>query len=247
MKTRHRMFITILISWAIAIGASAAQADRTNLRPVEDFVNQQGTFCIDDGSGGCVLFVPPVANLLGWSDPVSGRCASVDYAGLANDWIETASSGTVSFGTDFLGSVRERPLRDGTAEVLVQMLVRNALTWVIDGCTDFANHNLLFGSRAPDVLYLGMPPALCNAVFSIKFTNTEPGAPLPDLVQLAFFPENGQSLLSLSLDCNADGFFADGKPGRAVILERGLFMTPFGGAVADGFPVEKIDLHRNSN
>ena len=242
MKKRQRKTVVVLASWAIVIAASYAQANPTVVRPIEDFVAQQGTFCFPDGMGGCLLFVPPVGNFIGWSDPATNRCASVDYSGLANQWIEAASGGAVSFGTSFVGSVRERPLADGTTEVLVQMLTRNALTWVIDGCEDFASNPLLFGYRAPDVL-ASSPPAFCNSVFSIKFTNTAPGAPLPDLIQLAFFPELGQSFISLSIDCSASGMLADGTPGRAVILERGLFMTPFAGAVGDGFPVERIHLH----
>src|SRR5262245_7980920 len=84
-------------------------------RPVDDFVKAQGTFCIDDGSGGCVVFIPPVANFLGWDTlqevpPQKGnvqpaRCASVDYAGLADAKIKEVSGGTISFGTTTTGTV----------------------------------------------------------------------------------------------------------------------------------------------
>jgi hypothetical protein len=225
----------------------AAPLIQTTQRPIEEFVAAQGTYCLDDGMGGCLLFVPPVANFLGTSDPARGICAAVDYAGLADQWITAASGGSISFGTTFSGSVTERPLDDGRAEVDVRLNTRDALTWAIDGC-DFATSPLLFGHRAPDVL-AGEDAALGDVAFRIQFINTTPGAPLPDLIQLLFVPEPGQELRMLAIDARASGSLRatfgvpDGTPGRLTDIQSGLFMTRFMGAVGDGFPVERIDLH----
>jgi hypothetical protein len=215
-------------------------------RSIEEFVTAQGDYCLDDGMGGCLLFIPPVANYLGTSDPGRGICAAVDYAGLADEWITAASGGAISFGTTFSGSVTERPMDDGRAEVHVRLNTRNALTWAIDGC-DFATSPLIFGHRAPDVL-AGADAALGDVKFQIKFVNTAPGAPLPDIMQLLFAPEPGQEVRMLAIDARATGTLRaafgvpDGTPGHLTDIQSGLFMTHFMGATGDGFPVERITI-----
>jgi len=239
----------------------ALAQNKTIQRPIEDFVNAQGTFCISDGSGGCLLFVPPVANFLGLDNvqeapPQHGnvqpvRCASVDYAGLANTKIEELSGGTISFGTTTSGTVTERPLADGRAEVTVRLHTKNALTWVTSGgdnntCgldTSFATNPLLFGHRVPDVL-AGADAALGESSLQVRFVNTAPGAPLPDLQQLFGAPVPGQEGPSfISFYARADGTLRgnfgvpDGTPGRAEVIETG------NGATGDGFPAERINLN----
>jgi hypothetical protein len=54
---------------------------QTTQRPISDFLETQGTFCIPNGSGGCFLFVPPVPNFVGWGDQAGSLAVSVDYAG----------------------------------------------------------------------------------------------------------------------------------------------------------------------
>lgn len=244
MRFARRTYLVAVIGLLLAIAAPPAMAQKAAAqRPIEDWIEQQGTFCIPDQMNGCVLFVPPVENFLGFSDPGSGRSASVDYAGLANDWIEAESGGSTSFGTTFSGSITERPLRDGRAEVNVRLRTDNALAWVVDG-SDFANDPLLFGYRAPEVL-AGAEPALVSSHLTLRFFNTAPGALLPDLIQLLVSPEDGQALRFIGFEANGDGSLADdGGRGRLQVVQRGLFMTSFRGAVADGFPVEKILLRQ---
>ena len=199
---------SLVLSIVLAIGLLIpevqvfAQGGGATVRPIEDFIETQGTFCIDvnfDGAyvdeivdgdfvGTCptgalpLLLVPPIGNFVGQSDPKKGWVASVDYAGLADYW-----AGGV-LGTSFSGTVIERPLKDGRAMVEVMLRTENALTWVADDF-DF-NGPLLFGNRAPDVLG-GAEPSLGDAYLQVKFINTAPGAPLPDLNQLFFWPEAG--------------------------------------------------------
>jgi hypothetical protein len=224
----------ILLAFGLA-GSAYGQ----NSRPIEDFVDQQGTFCFPDGGGGCLLFVPPLENFLGSSDPSgSFRLASIDYAGIGAAYIDANCPGS-SLGTSFSGSVTERELADGRAMVHVVLHTDNALTWVTEDPTGMFNFNnpLLFGARAPDV---------CEGV--IDFINLSPGDDLPDLIQLLAFPEAGQEALHLGTTASADGELRaafgvpDGSRGRFHTTQAGLFMTPFMGAVADGFPVEKISL-----
>jgi hypothetical protein len=234
-----------------------AQASATT-RPIEDFVSAQGTFCIPDGSGGCFLFVPPVANFIGWDNagevpPEETRGASIDYAGLANAWIEGASGGAVSFGTTFDGTITERPLADGRAAVQVRLHTHDALAWVIaadeQGNLDFGSGTLLFGHRAPEALE-GAEPALVESFFHVRFINTAPGAPLPDLLQLFFAPEPGQEATFLSFHAHGGGPLRaafgvpDGTPGRLTVTQTGLFKfqtLPPGSD--DNFPAERVELH----
>jgi hypothetical protein len=233
MVMRKLLVVSVLLLLTIAVAGEGVVVAAAGQRPIEDFVNAQGTYCIDDGGGGCYLFVPPVANFIGWTDSAREIAASVDYAGLANAWAGYA------FDTETTGTVTERPLPDGRAEVHVRLHTTNALSWVVDGF-DF-NGPLLFGHRAPDV-QAGAEPALGESFLHVRFINTAPGAPLPDLIQLFVAPEEGQELEFISFYARANGPLADGTPGRLQVVQTGLLMTGFQGAVADGFPVESIIL-----
>src|SRR6476646_6860959 len=99
----------------------AIAAGRVTERPIADFVKAQGTF--DFG----LLFVPPVPNFLGESDPASGLSMSVDYAGLADKACEGVA------GTQYTGKIKEKALADGRAQVNVELLTLDAISWLVDG------------------------------------------------------------------------------------------------------------------
>src|SRR5262249_22336205 len=215
------------------------------IRPIDDFLVTQGTFCVDDGQGGCFLFVPPAPNYQAMSEGATNRCASIDYAGLANTTVEHLSGGRISFGTTMQGLVVERPLADGRAQVAVLLVTHNALTWVIHPCDDFVTSPLLFGARATDVLSAERAPALGDSSLLLVFTNTAPGAPLPDFGQLVGLPAEGQELHFVSHRTQADGALReafgvpDGTPGRATGMQINIFIPPF---VQDNFLLEQIAL-----
>lgn len=222
-----------------------AYPQNTVTRPIADFLSAQGTFCLPDGGGGCLLFVPPVPNFLGLSTPGPPvRCASVDYAGVANAWL--ISQGGTALGTQTGGTIVERTLPDGRAELTVLLSTKKALTWVVDGC-DFAGGTLLFGRRTPDVL-AGLQPSLGDSFMQWVFINTAPGDPLPDLVQLLNVPLPGQELRFVGFRAQADGELRaafgvpDGTPGQATIVQTAVLMASFKGATADGFPAEMVNL-----
>jgi hypothetical protein len=202
MKALPKIFASLLSTALLLLSALAAA--QTTQRPIQDFLSTQGTYCFPDGSGSCVIFVPGIANFLGWGDGKSASSAhlilaSVDYAGLANRSIEARSPG-FSLGTTFSGSVVERALADGRAAVTVMLLTKNALSFAAED--DFVTGKLLFGNRAVDVL-AGAAPALGDSKFQIAFINTAPGAPLPDLIQLFFAPASGQELSVYSFSAEA--------------------------------------------
>ena len=210
-------------------------------RPIEEFVDAQGTYCIDLGGGECLLIIEPLPNFMGWFSYSPDRAASVDYAGLVDDYWGGP------FGTTTQGTVTERPLPDGRAEVNVRLHTANALTWVADGGN--FNNALLFGQRYTDEPDDWAGAALGESLLQVKFINTAPGAPLPDLVELFFFPQEGQEVLFVSFKARADGTLReeygvpDGTPGRVQVNQTGLYMTHSAQA-PDGYlwPVELINL-----
>jgi hypothetical protein len=240
--------------------ANAAQ------RPIADFLSAQGSYflaldaagnvdCVAShsrlpGEGDGFLWVDPIRNFTGWSDPSPDRpyFLSMDYAGLAEAWL---IANGMSLGTTFSGSISERALPDGRAEVSVILLTRNALAWAGDMTTGgFADGELVFGYRAPDVL-AGAPPALGDSLLQITFINAAPGAPLPDLQELMFC--RAQDLLTMSASITATGALRpqfgvpDGTPGMLHTRQTGLIRVA-GQAndnsrvARDSFPAERITI-----
>jgi hypothetical protein len=244
IKSAHfslRVLATALALGGLCLASPSAFAGTTH-RPIAEFVDAQGTFCVDDGAGGCAIFVPPVANFVGFTDTVHFLGISMDYAGLSDDPL----GGTL--GTAFSGTISERTLKDGSVIINVHLQTSNALTYVIpfdptSSANQFGENPLIFGTRANNVL-AGAAPALGDCKLDLEFTNTAPGLPIPDFEQLLFAPGPGQQVLSVVFEGTANGTFADGTPGKVHVIERGILDNGFHGAVADGFPAEFITLIR---
>jgi hypothetical protein len=246
-KIKHARSSVSVLAAALAFGgfclSSPSAFAGTTHRPISEFVDAQGTFCVDDGAGGCVIFVPPVANFVGFTDTVHDLGISVDYAGLS----EVPLGGTL--GTAFSGTISERTVKDGSVIITIHLHTTNALTYVIpfdptSPANQFGENPLLFGARVSDIINSGATPALADSKLDLEFTNTAPGLPIPDFEQLLFAPAPGQQLLSITFEATATGTFTDGTPGKVHVIERGIFHNGFHGAVADGFPAEFINLIR---
>ena len=241
-RSSVRVLALALAFGGVCLSAPSAFAGTTH-RPISEFVNAQGTFCVDDGAGGCLIFVPPVENFVGFTDTVNFRGISIDYAGLS----EEPLGGTL--GTTFSGTISERTLKDGSVIINVHLQTSNALTYVIpfdptSTANQFGENDLLFGTRANDVL-AGATPCLGESNLNLEFTNSAPGLPIPDFEQLLFGPLPGQQILSVRFEGGATGCtFADGTPGKVHVIEKGILDNGFHGAVADGFPAEFINLIR---
>jgi hypothetical protein len=174
----------------------------------------------------------------------------------------------ISLGTTVSGSVTERPLADGRAEVTVNLHTNNALAWAttldlsLPLDPQFNSNPLTFGSRAQDVA-TGATPALGDSHLRVVFKNTAPGAPLPDLICINAGPgcptaapcPAGFEIDFLSVQENAtgplraaSGLGPDGTPGRLIVDQIGLIKPAiangFKGALVDAFPVENIELRR---
>ncbi len=210
----------LLFVAAVAVPLQAAQ------RPIEDFLDTQGSY------GWLVM---------SWLDPspADGMIwAEIDYAGLKGAILEYY--GYPSLGTTFSGKVTERPLPDGRAEVQVLLHTKNALAWAANVADDWSSVEYVFGNDVWDVLY-GAPLALGDCTLQLRFINTAPNAPLPDIWQLALEPLDGQEWLSVHFIGQADGFMADGSPGRMQITQVGLLaVSPPKPPFFDAYPVEHI-------
>jgi len=254
--------LVIVVAMCLAFPVQA----KTTQRPLSDFLSTQGTYCIDDGSGGCYLFVPPDPNFLGWSTNLSKSpiyFAGVDYAGLANAY---PSGNTPTFS----GNVTERPLPDGRAEITVLLQTKGANIWVIQldqndqsiwGEQIAGTAPTLFGHRPTDVLS-GQGQTLADTNIHVVFINDYPGAPIPDLIQLNNFPDGNHPVKLLKFSAQAKGPLTaaygvpEGTPGKCTIIQTGLtevqlkqLSDSFKGQAGahsrvafDAFPAENIDL-----
>ena len=211
-------------------------SDVVTLRPIHDFLSNQGMHCFGDGAGGCELIDAPVPNFLCWCDPASGVMASFDYAALAEAWIQDASSGHLSCGTGCRGQVIEVPEPDGSARVSVVVEAKATLTWAEQGRPTPKR----FGAKAVDVV-AGAYPALGTARLEVEFSIPYPGAPLPDLMRLLYAPEPGQEVHVIKFHGQADGF-VNGKAARLEVLQEGLSLSPAPGPMGSGLPA-LITLH----
>jgi hypothetical protein len=159
------------------VGQAAQTPDRgCTKRPLSDFLDAQGT---------TEFFFPPVQDMLAWTDLEFINFALVDYAGLANDYLESVDP-ALSLGTEVKGRVLECVGRDGTVTIKVVLSTENALGFaqsvgeLIASGFDFLNTPTIFGAKAQDVLG-GAEPALGSVNLRATFTMPNSGDPLPDI------------------------------------------------------------------
>jgi hypothetical protein len=238
-----------------AEGASARMIENTNNaygnpadartvvreRPIEDFINAQGSTAgfyqgpyapglRDYAVGFTTANCPNDADNHYCQNYPTARIAVVDYAGGANKYLIRHGYG--SLGTTTHGSITERLLPDGRAEVTVVLYTTNALTFA--STFDYSlpsqsaeTNTRLFGSSVQDLFRdPSRRPALGDSNLIMIFKNTKLGAPMPDLVPYFSFgiqPRNFE-LSSLYLSVNATGSLPDGTRARCTVLEH--FVNP---------------------
>ena len=235
--------LAVLLLGITATISGQGAAPSANIRPIEDFLKAQGK-----NLNG----VLPPYNYVVWGDPEEKLLLSLDYVGLANKWIEQRSGGAISLDTKTDGTVIERPLPDGHAEVTVLLHTRNALTWVAKYEPENSPPwgSLLFG-HFPEQVLVGADPALGESFLKWVFINDGPGAPLPDFFDEALpLPPapNPHEWIRLSFVVQAEGTLReefgvpDGTPARAQSTTVGLYQTAGKGATADGYPAEHVKL-----
>jgi hypothetical protein len=245
MKTAVKTCITCAALLLLAVPSSGLAAP-TRQRPIEDFVAKQGTYCVQLAPGApCFLAEGPIGNILAfmkWTDGYR-RFARVDYAALVDRYLE--AHGLPTWGTTYDGSITERPLPDGRAEVSVRLHTRNTPGWVTyrtwndangDGVgtgSELSGPTLKAWGHTASELASGAYPALVNVEFHLVFVNIAMGAPMPDMTQFSFDPAYiGTRLYTsitasgageLAADAATLGLGAPGAPADLVLHQVGLF------------------------
>lgn len=209
---------------------AATALAQTTTRPISDFVNGQHTY-------GTYFIVA-------WQDPTNHRYLFIDYAGKMNQYIVT--HGGTDLGTTISGTILERPLSDGKAEVTVILHIENGLTFA----SQTTASNYVFG-HTPLQVAAGADPALGSINFQFKFTNSAPGAPIPDLVDIIFLQgTEGFNKLNAIARGTFRGTYGvpDGTPGFVQSTDVGVLQSKgSGGPRGDFFPAEHIDFHVNGH
>jgi hypothetical protein len=220
-----RQAVVLAVVLALSVASTMPVWGQGQAAPgrLEEFLNAQGSYCLPDALGGCLLFTPPLPNALVFCHAVTGRCASIDYAGLV---AAHAAGQGISLGTAITGTVTERRLPDGMVLVHVILRTSNAFTWVAEGF-DIGDGLLALGHRVDEVLG-GAEPAFAESVLTVSFLNGPPGSPLPDLVELAAAPRPGRRLVSLGVSAWVEGPLSTGS---------GVPVEGFGQIVRTGRPV----------
>ena len=217
-------------------------------RPMSDFLQRQGYW--DAYAGEYVSDLTYGTWFFNWLDP-DGDWLNIDFLGdvaraLDHYW-------GFDVGTKVDGSVTEKPLPDGRAEVSVIVHAKNALTVAGD------SRGLLFGYWPWEVVPTwggNNSPSVGDSTFEVRFINIGRGAPLPDFTQLAFAPEPGQELLFLAMTSQTKGALRalfgvpDGTPGMVHTRQSGLIAVQAtlldkhpdspSRVALDAYPAEKI-------
>lgn len=179
------MFLVVLPSQADSLIND--QCVHVTERPLSDFLKAQGT--LNDPP----QFFPPAKDYVGWAGGNGVNFALVDYAGLADKYIQ-AQTGR-SIGTKVHGIVLECTLHTGKAQVSVTLVTTKALGFaqsiqdLTDNNFDFLNTPTILGTKAQDVIN-GAKPATGSVNLSTTFTLPAPDANLPDLIDVIFNPAN---------------------------------------------------------
>ena len=222
----------ILVTIGILSVLTATAPAQTAKRPVSDWLENQ-TFGVTFGN--------PV--------PATMECA-FDYTGYLYAYWKSMETPYLWDAPEITGSVTERLLPDGKAEVMVMVHAKNVFVTVFqvgDKAPPFPD-NLLFGNWTSSVCYLDKEPAYGDCTLTLKFINPYGGlgAYLPDLWDLLV--NSFDSIKSISYDGQAYGPLIDGSSGFVQMRQTFLPLTSSKAnpksALADMFPAEHIILRR---
>jgi hypothetical protein len=212
----------IRVAGGTVIAASVGGLGLLRPRPVEAATTQRPLSDYLDAQKGEFSFFPEAAN----------RWGRIDYNGVAT--ASLASLG-ISLGTTFSGTVTERPLADGRAEVTVLLQTENAFA-VAREFSSAGSGPALFGFTLTEIAAdpVHNRPAVGDSSAHFVFDNTAPGAPLPDLEAAFLVPgaaPPGFELVMVAFQGRATGPLrstfgvTEGTPGEMVISQTALIAT----------------------
>lgn len=212
-------------------------------RPLSDYLNSQGSSSI---------YVAPFPDFQGWNSSLSEttiHLGAVDFNGTTAAYL--ATHGGKFIPTKVTGKIDEVKQKDGRVKVTVSLHTTNALSFAVTYDPDsvepfpYLNNPLDFGDRPGELLMdTTLTPSLGTADFSFSFYNAAFGDAIPDFLDLV--NDRFDDIIDVNFHSMANGVFhassgyAEGTKGKLKIDQKGLFKTGWHGAVADGFPVEKV-------
>jgi hypothetical protein len=215
----------LLLTSASLAGAGGQKLSQVTRIPLSDWLAAQG--------GTLVAFQARTSSA---PNAPLGNLGVVDYAG-----VRAAANG-LSYGFSANGSVTLMQFEDGTGEVNVNLDFSNAINWAndVNGVRIFA--------YSPGELAASptATPGLASGHLQAKYTVPDASHPTLDLATVAFF--GGGKLVQLKFHSTGMGPLragfgvADGTPGQCNEENTGLFNTSGGGATADAYPCEKVDV-----
>jgi hypothetical protein len=229
-----------------AAGSAYTPDDVVNVgqRPIADFIAGQGTWCMDNGSGECMLYAKPVANHIGFYDIDKRKLMMIDYATTTNSYLRDKAGR--DFGTTFDGEIREEPTGDGRYRVTVHLRTQNALAYVLNG-EDIMASPLFIGARPIDLMEM-TPEAKAqvatgNLDMMITYINVAAGLPVPDLMQLVRAPQPGQQLLESQFTFKGTGINRiTGQPTTFAITQNGPIMPSIPGQDPSTLPTAPASI-----
>ena len=224
----------VLVGLAMTVLANVhVNADGTRQRPFSEWLAAQG---------GTVSGINCGSTVFAWLTPDFATFARADYSGKIGECI--TSNGGPLFNSEFSGTVTERDLPDGTAEILVVHHFTNTHVVVRDNTQPGVPAPALLGFNAAELAgHPELTSAVGSGILQVRFIIPYPGAALPDLATV--------NVLSLSARFQGSGPLRaafgveEGTPGRALVNQTGLFNIPGqGNGVADSYPAELIRVYR---
>ena len=232
---RQKTFLLSFTFALLAIFSAVETHAGARQRPFSDWLDAQGSVL-----NPATCYSPTVFGFMNQEFTTFGFA---DYSGKIGDCI-TSHGGPV-FNAEFSGSVTERDLPDGTAEILVNEQFTNTFAYALDATTP--PFGPLLGYRATSLFgQPDHPVGTASGMLQVKFLIPYPGAPLPD------FPD--AYLLSVKGRINGEGPLRasfgvpEGTPGKFVVSQTGLFdISGRGRGILDGFPAELVRVFPAGN
>jgi hypothetical protein len=221
---------------------AAVSAGRVTRRPIEEFVAAQGYCLLPGNPNNCDISVAGI-DLLVFVDRSTGNQIVLDYNGIAAAYLR--ANGGPDLGTTFSGTVTERVLNDGRAQITVVLHTESALTFVDDVTAPAFGTVIRLGATPAQVL-AGAPVALGSSTIRLTYIAPEPGMPLVDLGVTLFEPDTYE-VVKFGFQAQAEGVLhaASGYPEGTVGLVRAKELDRFTPGLlrrGEPFRVEHIRL-----
>lgn len=233
MKSRKTFLLITALVLVATVGLAHPKAVGTRQRPFSEWLSAQGNITVNATCASTVV---------AWLTPDFATFARADYAGTIGACI--TSHGGPEFHPEIGGTVTERDLPDGRAEIVVIHHFKNAYVVARDPNQPGTPSPAILGYNPGELFgHPELQSALASGVIQVKFIIDQPGDPLPRLF----------NAISLSVNARFQGsgplraaFGVDeGTPGKVVVSQTGLFNTPGqGNGVADSFPAELVHVFK---